>query len=109
MIRPRAAPAMRRPLSPRGAKVPPMHYLFVTGKLAEPALRAVLEPLAPPGGFTYEVAVLNITVAALLTPAWVARHLQVPAGVERIMVPGACVGDWQVLATATGLPVERGP
>lgn len=37
--------------------------LFVTGKLAEPALRATLGRMAPE--FPYEVAVLRITVAAL--------------------------------------------
>ena len=39
------------------------HLLFVTGKLAEPALRRTLAELAPRAGFDYEVAVLPITVA----------------------------------------------
>jgi dihydropteroate synthase-like protein len=43
------------------------HILFVTGKLAEPALRRTLAELAPPAGFDYSVAVLPITVAALTT------------------------------------------
>src|SRR5258708_32092042 len=38
--------------------------------------------------------VLNITVAALMTPEWVARRLQVPQGIDHIYVPGACSGDW---------------
>lgn len=86
-----------------------MHYLFVTGKLAADALRAQVAELAPKAGFTYDVAVLNITVAALMTPAWIARHLTVPTGCERIMVPGACTGDWAVLEAHTQIPVERGP
>ena len=57
--------------------------LFVTGRLAEPALRRVLAELAPAAGLRAEVAVLPITVAALLTTPWVARHLTVPAGVGR--------------------------
>src|SRR5439155_11507734 len=57
----------------------PPRILFVTGKLAEPALRRVLGELAPRAGFEPEVAVLNISVAALMTANWVARHLDVPA------------------------------
>jgi dihydropteroate synthase-like protein len=86
-----------------------MHTLFITGKLAAPALQRVLGELAPKLDFTYDVVVLNISVAALLTPAWVARHLHVPPEVERILVPGSTVGDWDELARATGKYVERGP
>ena len=68
-------------------------YLFVTGRLAEFALRQVLDDLAPQAGFTAEVAVLPISVAALMTPKWVARHLEVPAGIDRIILPGHCRGD----------------
>ena len=48
-------------------------YLFVTGKLAAPALRATLERAKLP--FEYDVAVMKITVAALMTPAWIAKRL----------------------------------
>lgn len=82
-------------------------YLFVTGKLAARALRATLERMAPP--FEYELAVMKITVAALMTPAWIARFLQVPPGVTRIMIPGLCEGDPAVLADRFGLPAEKGP
>src|SRR5438128_2135515 len=64
-------------------------YLFVTGRLAEFALRQVLDDLAPRAGFAAEVAVLPITVAALMTPKWVARHLEVPAEVEPAVSAGA--------------------
>ena len=40
-------------------------FLFVTGRLAEFALRQVLDELAPRAGFVAEVAVLPISVAAL--------------------------------------------
>ncbi|MCU0703442.1 MAG: DUF512 domain-containing protein, partial [Fimbriiglobus sp.] len=60
------------------------HILFVTGKLAEPALRRVLADLAPSAGFTFDVAVMPITVAALLTTPWVAKRLSVPAGTSRV-------------------------
>ena len=38
---------------------------FVTGRLAEHALRSILEPLADAAGFDYSVAVMPISVAAL--------------------------------------------
>lgn len=84
-------------------------YLFITGKLAEPALREALVPLAEKVGFSYEVAVLNITVAALMTPEWVARRLVVPEGIEHIYVPGACTGDWSILSKAMNVKVTAGP
>ena len=86
-----------------------MRYLFVTGKLAEPALRRVLAELAPRAGWEYEVAVLNISVAALMTPEWIARHLDLPEGVNRIMIPGWCGGDVSVIEAKTRVPVEVGP
>ena len=85
-------------------------YLFVTGRLAEFALRQVLNDLAPRAGFAAEVAVLPISVAALLTPKWVARHLEVPEDVDRIILPGYCSGDLgPVLEKAPEIPVELGP
>ncbi|HLW66004.1 MAG TPA: DUF6513 domain-containing protein [Gemmataceae bacterium] len=84
-------------------------FLFVTGKLAEPALRRLLAELAPKAGFQPDVAVLPITVAALLTTNWVARHLTVPKGIERVLLPGLCQGDVAELSKITALPVERGP
>src|SRR5436309_12125225 len=85
------------------------HLLFVTGKLAEPSLRRVLAELAPQAGFDFDVAVLPITVAALATTPWVARHLTVPPGIDRVVLPGLCSGDLDVLITGTGVPAERGP
>ncbi|MBA4065839.1 MAG: dihydropteroate synthase [Isosphaera sp.] len=82
--------------------------LFVTGKLAEPALRRVLADLAPKAGFDAEVAVLNITVAALLTTSWVARHLP-PTAADRLILPGLCSGDVNEVSRAAGVPAERGP
>jgi dihydropteroate synthase-like protein len=85
------------------------HYLFVTGKLAEPALRQMLQEIAARAGFDYSGAVLPITVAALATTAWIARHLAVPAPVTRVILPGLCSGDLDGLAAITAAAVERGP
>jgi dihydropteroate synthase-like protein len=99
---------MVRMVEQAGWQVKPPHLLFVTGKLAEPSLRRMLADLAPRAGFEYSVAVLPITVAALATTPWIARHLTVPSGVDRILLPGLCQGDLgelRVMADA----VERGP
>jgi dihydropteroate synthase-like protein len=84
-------------------------YLFVTGRLAEESLRATLAELAPKAGFEWEVAALRIDVAALMTPAWVARKLTVPPGIERVILPGHCRGDLPAVQSAAGVPVELGP
>jgi dihydropteroate synthase len=88
----------------------PPRILFVTGRLAEFALRQVVEDLGQRVGFRPEVAVLPISVAALMPPRWVARHLVVPDGVSRVILPGHCRGDLDpVLALANGANVEVGP
>jgi dihydropteroate synthase-like protein len=81
--------------------------LFVTGKLAAPALRDALGRSGLP--FDYEVAVLKITVAALMTTSWIARHLEVPDDVTEIMIPGLCEGSTDVLSDRFGIRVEKGP
>jgi dihydropteroate synthase len=87
----------------------PAQLLFVTGKLAEPSLRRTLEELAPRAGFGYDVAVLPISVAALTTTPWVGRHLSVPEGTERVILPGLCRGDLSAVGVPAGVSVERGP
>ncbi len=81
--------------------------LFVTGKLAEPALRRVLEEMQPE--FAWQVAVLRITVAALMTTAWIARFLSVPEGTELVLIPGLCEGDTALISDRVGVEVEKGP
>ena len=65
----------------------PSRVLFVTGRLAEPALRRTLDRMAPP--FAFDVAVMHITVAALMTTAWIARFLPAPptAGTDLVLIP----------------------
>ncbi len=85
----------------------PRRVLFVTGKLAEPALRRVLAEMAP--AFAWEVAVMKITVAALMTTPWIARFLEVPPGTDLVLIPGLCEGDPVVVAEKVGVAVEKGP
>jgi dihydropteroate synthase len=85
----------------------PGRVLFVTGRLAEPALRRVLGEMAP--SFAYDVAVLRITVAALMTTEWIARFLTVPDGTDLVLIPGLCEGDPAVIAERFGVRVEKGP
>jgi dihydropteroate synthase len=89
----------------------PRRVLFVTGRLAEPALRRVLARMDPP--FACEVATLGITVAALMTTTWIARHLtligEAYADADLVLIPGLCEGDLQVIVERVGIPVERGP
>ncbi len=89
--------------------MPKPHILFVTGKLAEPSLRRTLTDLTPQVDFDYSVAVLPITVVALATAPWIARHLTIPKTVDRVIVPGLCAGDLSLLAKQTTASVERGP
>ena len=51
---------------------------LVTGKLAAQALEEIVRPLSAELGFRYTLQVLPITVAALMTPRWVAKHVDVP-------------------------------
>ena len=83
--------------------------LFVTGRLAEHALRVTLSELASASGFEYHIQVLPITVAALMTPRWIAARLEIPEGTTRIVIPGYCDGDLEPLREATGLPLVVGP
>ena len=85
----------------------PRRVLFVTGRLAEPALRRTLAEMAP--AFAYDVAVMKITVAALMTTPWIARFLAVPAGTDLVLIPGLCEGDTAAIAERAGVRVEKGP
>ncbi len=90
--------------------IAPPRLLFVTGRLAEPSLRRVVGELAEKKRFQAEIAVLPISVAALMTTKWVARHLEIPPGVERVILPGACRGDLALIEPKTqGATIERGP
>lgn len=79
----------------------------MTGKLAERPLRRTLEGME--ADFACEVAVMKITVAALMTPEWIARFLRPPPDADLVLIPGLCRGDPGILARELGIPVEKGP
>jgi hypothetical protein len=81
-------------------------YLFVTGKLAAQSLQDCLAGMAD---FEYEIAVLPISVAALMDARFIAKHLTGFLGCDRIMVPGLCGGDLDLIANKAGIEVMRGP
>jgi dihydropteroate synthase-like protein len=83
--------------------------LFVTGRLAEQPLRRIAGELANAAGILPEVAVLGISVAALMHVEFVRRKLRVPRHVDRVVVPGWCQGDLAQLDRHFGKPFERGP
>lgn len=85
----------------------PKKVLFVTGKLAAPLLRETLARAKP--DFAYEVAVMKITVAALMTPEWIARFLEPPPDTDLILLPGRVQGDEKLLEARFGIRTEKGP
>ncbi len=85
------------------------HIHFVTGRLAEHALRRAIERLAQQIPFEFTIDVLPITVAALMTTKWVARHIQKIDQADYVLLPGYCEGDLELVQQRVGRPVERGP
>lgn len=87
--------------------------LFITGKLAEPALRRVVETLRSETDLQADIVVLKISVAALMHPEWVRKRLVEQsvdcAQYDRVLVPGLCQGDWSTLESAFGVRFEPGP
>ena len=84
------------------------HLVFLTGRLAEPALRQVLGGLAD-APFTWEVREIGLQVAALMTADMIRRRVATPLAADRLLVPGRCRGDLDALSAHFGIPVQRGP
>lgn len=85
------------------------HYQFVTGRLAAPSLEVVVRDLSAKHGFDYTIDVMRISVAALMTPEWLARHISRVPLATHVMLPGYCGGDLTPVAAVAGKPVEKGP
>ena len=82
---------------------------FVTGKLAEPALREIVASIAIKQGFEYTIEVLPITVAALMTPKWLLKHMRIPEHTTRVVLPGYLQTGIDEIRTAVSTPIECGP
>ena len=82
---------------------------FVTGRLAADALTETVASLALDAEFDYSIDVLPITVAALMTPDWIARHIAVPPDATEVLIPGYCGGEFGALTSQVQLPVMCGP
>jgi dihydropteroate synthase len=89
--------------------VPRQRIQFVTGRLAEHSLRQVVDLIARDADFDYVIDVMPITVAALMSPDWIARRIKLADGATRVLLPGYCTGELDVVAQAVGVPVDRGP
>jgi dihydropteroate synthase-like protein len=102
--------------------------LFVTGRLAESAIRRVLaeinqtptvdksKPDAKSSSSSkssladdFDVHVLGISVAALMHVDWVSRKLEITESFDRVILPGWCQGDLGKLTAQFGVPFELGP
>jgi dihydropteroate synthase-like protein len=82
-------------------------YLFVTGKLAAQSLSDILNKMSC--DFEYDIAVLSISVAALMDAAFIAKNLPDAGGCDKVMIPGSCKGDLAPIADRLGREVIRGP
>ena len=82
---------------------------FVTGKLAEPALREIVASIANKQAFEYSIDVLPITVAALMTPQWLLRHIRIPEQATRIILPGYLQTGIDEIRSVITKPIECGP
>jgi len=82
---------------------------FVTGRLAEPALREIVASIASKRGFEYSIEVLPITVAALMTPQWLLKHMRVPEHATRVILPGYLQSGIEEIRTSISTPIECGP
>lgn len=88
---------------------PGERILFVTGRLAAASLERVLASLAQRSGFTYEIRVLGISVAALMHADWVARKLTDVEPGQRVILPGLCRGNLETLNDRFQAHFELGP
>ena len=59
--------------------------------------------------FQCTVQVMPITVAALMTPQWIAKRIEIPSGTTRVLIPGYCDKDLTPLTETVNVPIEVGP
>jgi dihydropteroate synthase len=86
----------------------PERIAFLTGHLAEPMLRRVLESLGETE-FSWQIINLGVKVAALITEPIVLRRLKMPLSADRVIFPGRAGLDAERLSAHFGVPFIRGP
>ena len=96
---------MQTKLSPTSSD----HYHFVTGRLAESAVRKMVQRLAQQHQFRYSIGVMPITVAALMTPRWLRKKLTIPDEATHVILPGYCQVGIEELVETLSIPVICGP
>lgn len=89
--------------------MPGERLLFITGRLAEHALRQAVAELETQIDSRCHVEVLPISVAALLYADWILRKLPTVTNVDRVILPGWVQGDIAALASTWNIPVVLGP
>lgn len=83
------------------------HILFLTGKLAEKPLHAVLKSMQA-SDFSYEIKNIGVNVASLMTAGMISRRLESVNKADRVILPGLCRGNMEKLTSQFGVPVIRG-
>jgi dihydropteroate synthase len=84
-------------------------YHFVTGRLAEKAVRRIVEEVGQRMGFRYTIQIMPITVAALMTTDWIASRLEIPVATDIVMLPGYVNGDVNELRQRFTADIVLGP
>jgi dihydropteroate synthase-like protein len=82
--------------------------LFLTGHLAQPRLRRILEGLGETA-FTWDIFDVGVQVAALMTEPIILRRLPRPVQATRVIFPGRAGIDHERLSNELGVTFERGP
>jgi dihydropteroate synthase-like protein len=82
--------------------------LLLTGTLAEPSLRRVMEGIDA-DEYDWTVRALGVKIAALLTADTILKRLTHTEDADRVLLPGRFRGDLERLAAHFGVPFERGP
>lgn len=85
------------------------HVHFITGRLAEQAVREIVSQVADEFQFEYSISVLPITVAALMTPKWLLRHAQIPDQADRVILPGHLAPGLNTIRESLGERIDCGP
>lgn len=84
------------------------HLLLLTGHLAYPRLRRLMESLGETP-FTFEIRDIGVKVAALMTGPIILHRLARPLNADRVILPGRCRADLAALSNEFGVPFARGP